>query len=128
VYRIIIKVLFIEILIEQVKEQRKFIWSLKRMKKCVWRKASEELRLKQRVWRRAPENTSSEARSLEAKVLQKHISSEATSPELTKDNVRIVRPRTLQPPSLHSLSPHQDKDNSNLAAVVVPFIMEWILN
>ena len=127
-YRIIIKVPFIEILIEQVKEQRKFIWSLKRLKKCVWRKASEELRLKQRVWRRAPEDTSSEARSSEAKVIQKHISSEATSPELTKDNVRSVRPRTLQPPSLHSLSPHQDKDNSNLDAVVVPFVLEWIWN
>jgi len=37
VYRIIIKVLFIEILIEQVIEQRKFIWSLKPLKKCVWR-------------------------------------------------------------------------------------------
>ena len=125
-YRIIIKVLFIEILIEQVKEQRKFIWSLKRLKKCVWRKASEELRLKQRVWRRAPEDTSSEARSSEAKVLQKHISSEATSQELTKDSVRSVRPRTLQPPSLQCLSLQQDKDNSNIAAEVVPFVLEWI--
>jgi len=59
-------------------------------------------------------------------VFQKHILSEATSPELTKDNERSVRPRTLQPPSLHSLSPPQDKDNSNLVAVVVPFVMEWI--
>jgi len=59
-------------------------------------------------------------------VIQKHISSEATSPELTKDNVRSVRPRTLQPPSLQTLSLHQDKDNSNLAADVVPFVMEWI--
>ena len=35
VYRIIIKVLFIKILIEQVKEQRNFIWSLKRLEECV---------------------------------------------------------------------------------------------
>jgi len=57
---------------------------------------------------------------------QKHIFSEATSPELTKDIVRSVRPRTLQPPSLQSLSLQQDKDKSNIAADVVPFVMEWI--
>jgi len=94
------------------------------------KKASEELRLKKRVWRRAPEDTSSEARPSEAYLIrskairsydhQKHISSEARSSEamtirsishqklpsseLTKDNVRSVRPLTLhlslQPPSL----------------------------
>jgi len=53
-------------------------------------------------------------------------SPEATSPELTKDNVRSVRPLTLQPPCLQSLSLHQDKDNNNFAAEVVPFVMEWI--
>ena len=57
----------------------------------------------------------------------KSISPEATSPpELTNYNVRSVQPRTLQPPSLQSLSLHQDKDNSNIAADVVPFVMEWI--
>jgi len=94
-----IKVLFIKILIEQVKEQRNFIWSVKRLEECVWRNASEEVRLKKRVWRRAPEDTSSEARSSEAMVIRS-ISPEATSPELTKYNVRSVQPRTLQPPSL----------------------------
>ena len=48
-YRIIIKVLFIKILIEQVKEQRNFIWSLKRLKICVWRSASEETSLKKEL-------------------------------------------------------------------------------
>jgi len=64
VYRILIKVLFIEVLIEQVKEQRNFYWSLKRLKemrlkKCIWRNASEES---------TPEDTSSEARSSEARL------------------------------------------------------------
>jgi len=53
-------------------------------------------------------------------------SPEAISPELTKDNVRSVRPLTLQPPSLQSLSLHQDKINSNIAADIVSFQMEWI--
>ena len=94
-----IKVLFMKILIEQVKEQRNFIWSVKRLEECVWRNASEEVRLKKRVWRRAPEDTSSEARSSEAMVIRS-ISPEATSPELTKYSVRSVQPLTLQPPSL----------------------------
>ena len=49
-----IKVLFIKILIEQVKEQRKFIWSLERLEEmhlkiCVWRSASEETSLKKEL-------------------------------------------------------------------------------
>jgi len=124
----IIKVLFIKILIEQVQEQRNFIWSLEasrrmHLKKCVWRSASEETGLKKSSWRHV----------IKCKVIrsnghQKHISLEATSPELTKDNVRSVRPLTLQPPSLQSLSLHQDKDNNNIVADVVPFVMEWIWN
>jgi len=110
---------------------KKLIWSLKHLEDCVWRTASEELRLKKRVWRRAPEDTSSEARTSEALVIrsaehQKHISPEATSLELTKDSVRSVRPRTLQSPSLQCLSLQQDEDNSNIAAEVVPFVLEWI--
>jgi len=124
----IIKVLFIKILIEQVQEQRNFNWSLEasgrmHLKKCVWRSASEETSLKKSSWRHV----------IRSKVIrsnghQKHILSEATSLELTKDNVRSVRPRTLQPPYLQSFSLHQDKDNSNIAADVVPFVMEWIWN
>jgi len=77
VYRIIIKDIFIEILIELVREQRNSFEAQKHLKN-----ASEELLLKKRVWRRALEDTSSEARTLEAKVIrsydhQKHISSEA---------------------------------------------------
>jgi len=110
---------------------KEIIWSLKHLKNCIWRIASEELRLKKWVWRRAPEDTSSEALVIRSKNIrsaehQKHISPEATSPELTKDSVRSVRPRTLQPPSLQCLSLQQDKDNSNIAAEVVPFVLEWI--
>jgi len=126
----IIKVLFLEILIEQVQEQRIYL-KLKasgrlHLKNCVWSAASEELRLKKRVWRRAPEDTSSEALVIRSTEHQKHISPEATSPELTKDSVRSVRPRTLQPPPLQYLSLQQDKDNSNIATEVVPFVLEWI--
>jgi len=64
-----------------------------RLKKCVWRTASEE---------RAPEDTSSEV------MVIRSISPEATSPELTKYSVRSVQPlnlRTpLQPPSLQLVS------------------------
>ena len=105
-----------------------------RLKNCVGRNESEELRLKKRVRRRAPEDTSSEASTSEALIIrskdirsadhQKHISPEATSPELTKNSEQSVRPRTLQPPSLQWLSLQQDKDNSNIAAEVVPFVLE----
>lgn len=105
---------------------KEFIWSLKHLEEWVWRTASEELRLKNCVWRRAPEDTSSEALNIRSAEHQKHISPEATSPELTKDSVRSVRPRTLQPPSLQFVSLQQDKDNSNIAAEVVPFVLEWI--
>jgi len=102
-----------------------------RLKNCVWSAATEELRLKKRVWRRAPEDTSSEALVIRSKNIrstehQKHISPEATSPELTNDSVRSVRPRTLQPPSLHYVSPYQDKNNNYIAADVVPLETEWI--
>jgi len=84
-----------------------------RLKNCVWSNGSEEELLNTRHQEQGH---------------QKHISSEATSPELTKDIVQSVQPRTLQPPSLQSLSLQQDKDNSNIAADVVPFVMEWIWN
>jgi len=121
--RSIIKVLFVKILIEQVQEQRNFIWSLEHLEEWVWRTATEETSLKKSSWRHV----------IRSKIIrstghQKHISPEATSPELTKDIVRSVRPRTLQPPSLQSLSLQQDKDNSNIAADVVPFVLEWIWN
>jgi len=80
--------------------------------------AYEETSLKKSSWRHVIRSTGH----------QKHISPEATSLELTKDYVQSVRPRTLQPPSLQSLSLQQDKDNSNIAADVVPFVLEWIWN
>ena len=119
----IIKVLFIKILIEQVQEQRNFIWS-------IWKNESEELRLKN-AYEETSLKKSSRRHVIRSKNIrsidhQKHISPEATSPELTKDIVRTVRPRTLQPPSLQCLSLQQDKDNSNIAADVVPSDLEWI--
>ena len=121
----IFKVLFIKILIEQVQEQRNFIWSLEHLEEWVWRTASEnafeETSLKKSSWRHVIRS-----KGIRSTGHQKHISPEATSPELTKDIVRSVRPRTLQPPSLQSLSLQQDKDNSNIDAEVVPFVLEWI--
>jgi len=119
----IIKLLFIKILSEQVQEQRNYIWSLEHLEECVWRTASEETGLKKSSWRHVIRS-----KVIRSNGYQKHISSEATSPELTKDNVQSVRPRTLQPPSLQSLSLQQDKDNSNIAADVVPLVLEWIWN
>ena len=46
----IIKVLFIKMQIEQVQEQRNFIWSLKHLEEWVWRTASEEC-----IWRNESE-------------------------------------------------------------------------
>jgi len=91
------------------------------LKKCVWRTAYEETGLKKSSWRHVIRS-----KIIRSNGHQKHISSEATSPELTKDNVRSVRPRTLQLPSLQCLSLQQDKDNSNIAADVVPLVLEWI--
>ena len=91
------------------------------LKKYVWRSASEETGLKKSSWRHVIRS-----KVIRSNVHQKHISSEATSPELTQDIVRSVRPRTLQPPSLQSLSLQQDKDNSNIAADVDPFVLELI--
>jgi len=99
---------------------KEFIWSLKHLEECVWRTASEETSLKKSSWRHVIRS-----KNIRSADHQKHISPEATSPELTKDSVRSVRPRTLQPPSLQCLSLQQDKDNSNIAAEVVPFVLEW---
>jgi len=130
VYRIIIKVLFIKILIEQVKEQRNFIWSLKRLEECIWRYASEAVRLKKRVWRKSSWRHVIRNKVIRSKVIRS-ISPEATSPELTKYNVRSVQLLTLgtplQPPSLQLVST-SDKNNTNIAADLVPFQMEWIWN
>ena len=75
-YRIIIKDIFIEILIEQVKSKGiylklKSIWK-NASEECIWRTASEEMSLKKSSWRHV----------IRSKVIrsnghQKHISSEA---------------------------------------------------
>jgi len=116
----IIKVLSIKILIEQVQEQRNFIWSLKHLEEWLWRTVSEEC-----VWRNESEEELLKT-IIRSTGHQKHISPKATSPELTKDIVQSVRPRTLQPPCLQCLSLQQDKDSSNITADVVPFVLEWI--
>jgi len=100
---------------------KEFIWSLKHLEEWVWRTASEETSLKKSSWRHVIRS-----KNIISTGHQKHISPEATSPELTKDIVRSVRPRTLQPPSLQCLSLQQDKDNNNIAADVVPSVLEWI--
>jgi len=92
VYRIMIKDIFIEILIEQVKSKEIHL-----KLKSIWKNASEEQLLKKRVWRRAPEDTSSETRTSEAKVVrsydhQKHISSEA--PFIRVDKGQCTKCRT----------------------------------
>jgi len=100
---------------------KEFIWSLKHLEEWVWRTASEETSLKKSSWRHVIRS-----KNIRSTDHQKHISPEATSPELRKDIVRSVWPRTLQPPSLQSLSLQQDKDNSNIAADNVPSVLEWI--
>ena len=96
----------------------------------LFKTASEELRLKCCDRRIASEETSLKKSSsrhvIRSAEHQKHISPEATSPELTKDSVRSVWPRTLQPPSLQYVSPYQDKNNNYIAADVVPLETEWI--
>jgi len=123
----IIKVLLIKILIEQVQEQRNFIWSLEasgrmRLKKCIWRSASEETSLKKSSWRHA----------IRSKVIrsnghQKHL----TRSYFTRvDKVQCTKCTTTNSATTISatLSLHQDKNNSNVAAGIVPFQMEWIWN
>jgi len=118
----IIKVLFIKILIEQVKEQRNFIWSVKRLEECVWRNASEEVRLKKSSWRHV----------IRSKVIrsnghQKHL---ARSYFTRVDKVRCTKCTTTNSATTISttLSLHQEKNNSNIAADIVSFLMEWIWN
>ena len=66
-----------------------------RLKKWVWRSASEDTGLKIELLKtRHQKQWSSEA------MVIRSISPEATSPELTKYSVRSVQPLTLQPPSL----------------------------
>ena len=100
---------------------KEFIWSLKHLEEWVWRTASEETSLKKSSWRLVIRS-----KNIKSTGHQKHISPEATSLELTKNIVWSVRPRTLQLPSLQSLSLQQDKDNSNIAADDVPSVLEWI--
>ena len=107
-------------------------WTSQRSKEIYMKlKASEEMRLKKSVWR-----TTSEATGLKKSSWRHVIRSKGPSEayfirsHFTRVDkgqcVRSVRPRTLQPPSLQCLSLQQDKDNSNIAAEVVPFVLEWI--
>ena len=89
-YRILIKVLFIKVLIEQVKEQRNFHWSLKRVK---------ELRLKKTLLKTRHQKQSHQKQGHQKQGYQKHfIRSHFTRSltELTKYSVRSVQPLTLR--------------------------------
>jgi len=121
-----IKVLFIEILIEQVKEQRNFIWSVKRLEECVWKnaseEASEETSLKKSSWRHVIRS-----RVIRSNGHQKHL---ARSYFIRVDKVQCTRCTTTNSATTTSatLSLHQDKINSSIAADFVAFQVEWIWN
>ena len=100
---------------------KEFIWRLKHLEEWIWRTASEELRLKKSSWRHVIRSAGYQKRwTSEAYLARSYFT------ELTKDSVRSVRPRTLQPPSLQCLSLQQDKDNTNNSAEDVPLVLEWI--
>jgi len=123
VYRIQIKVLFIK--------SKGILLKLRAFKRnASERYASEEIHLKKRVWRKRSWRHVISSKLIRSKVIRS-ISSEASSPELTKYSVRSVQPLTLACLCNHhlcNLSLHQDKNNNNIAADVVPFQMEWIWN
>jgi len=118
----IIKVLLIKILIEQVQEQMNFIWSLEasgrmRLKKCVWRSASEETGLKKSSWRHVIRSNVIRSNGHQK---QLHQSWQRTMYE--------VYDHELCNHHLYNFVSTSRQDNSNIAADVVPFVMEWIWN
>jgi len=121
----IIKVLSINILIEQVQEQGNFIWSLKHLEEWVWRTASEEC-----VWRNESEEELLKTRH-QKQDHQKHWSSEAYLARsyftrVDKGHCTKCTATNSTTTMLQCLSLQQDKDNSNIAADIVPFVLEWI--
>ena len=93
-----------------------------RLKKCVWRSASKETSLKKSSWRHV----------IRSKVIrsnghQKHL---ARSYFTRVDKVQCTKCTTTNSITTISatLSLHQDKINSNIAADFVAFQVEWIWN
>jgi len=83
VYKIIIKVLFIKVLIEQVKEQSNFYWSLKRLKelrlkKCVWRNASEESALKTHHQKKSHQKQGHQKQGYQKHLIRSHFTKSLT--------------------------------------------------
>jgi len=117
-----IKVLFTKILIEQVKEQRNFIWSLERLEECVWRSASEETSLKKSSWKHV----------IRSKVIRSNGHQEhLVGSYFTRvDKVQCTKCTTTNSATTISatLSLHQDNINSNIVADFVAFQVEWIWN
>jgi len=123
----IIKIQFIKIMIEQVQEQRNFIWSLEHLEEWVWRTAPEEC-----IWRNESEEELLKTRH-QKQGHQKHWSSEAylaRSYFIRVDKGHCTKCTATNSATTISatLSLQQDKDNSNIAADVVPFVLEWIWN
>jgi len=100
--------------------------------RSVWKNASEEMRLKNCVWSNGSEEELLKTRH-QKQGHQKQWSSEAyliRSYFTRVDKGRCTKCTTTNSTTTISvtLSPHQDKDNSNIATDVVPFVMEWIWN
>ena len=119
-YRIIIKVLFIEVLVEQVKEQRNLYWSLKHLKK---------MRLKKMLLKKtAPEATSSEARSWEAshqKLLHQKLKS-VDKVQCTKCTTTNFAPASATTISASCL--YIKARITVMFADIIPSLLEWIWN
>ena len=119
-YRIIIKVLFIEVLVEQVKEQRNLYWSLKHLKKMCLKKMLLKM-------------TSSEARSLEAR------SSEASHQKLPHQKLKSVdKVQCTKCTTTNSASASTTTISASCLYIktritvtfadIVPSLLEWIWN
>ena len=104
------------------------------------RTASEEMCLKKRVWRKRSEDTSSEEKSSEARSSEARLSKAPHQKPLHQKLNRQSWQSTVYEVYNHQLcaclcnhhlcifSLHQDKNNSNIAAGVVPSQVEWIWN
>jgi len=100
--------------------------------RSIWKNASKEMRLKNCVWSNGSEEELLKTRH-QKQGHQKQWSSEAylVRSYFTKvDKGQCTKCTATNSATTISatLSLHQDKDNSNIAANVVPFVMEWIWN
>jgi len=115
VYRIIIKVLFIEVLVEQVKEQKNLYWSLKHLKKMSLKKMLLKM-------------MSSEARSSEAshqKLLHQKLKSvdKVQCTKCTTTNSASASTTTISASCLYITT-----RITIMFADIVPSLLEWIWN